>query len=308
VIFRVRFVRIIMVFIFVSTSLSSNCISFTDVGCMASSESNVESTTQKEPDKFKEFNREPFIKKYIQNVFRDKTVGNLRTKAYGWYYKHIENGVPPLPPPETVDFVSKYDCYYIGNPDKKVIYLTFDEGYENGQTEIILDTLKKHNVKAAFFVVKPYILANPELINRMVEEGHLVCNHSSRHLSMPTITDYEKFSQEFKEVEEAYQELIGKEMPKYFRPPMGKYSELSLNYTQEYGYKTVFWSFAYADWEKNKQPSVEFAQKRILERTHNGAVILLHAVSTTNAKILESIITEWKNQGYEIKSLDEFEK
>ncbi|QGU95927.1 delta-lactam-biosynthetic de-N-acetylase [Clostridium bovifaecis] len=244
----------------------------------------------------------------LKNIFTSKTYNGLNTKEYNWYFKHIKNGEPPQAPPETSYFASKYGTYYIGDTSKKVLYLTFDEGYENGYTAPILDVLKKHNVKAAFFVVKPYITSNPELIKRMVDEGHLVCNHSNHHPSMASIVDQDKFNKELSDVEEAFEEVTGKKMPRYFRPPMGKYSERSLQYTQAYGYKTIFWSFAYADWKPKEQPSHDFAKKRILDRTHNGGIILLHAVSKTNAEILDSLITEWKNQGYELKTLDELPK
>ncbi len=234
---------------------------------------------------------------------------NMSSKEYNWYFQPRKDKNPPLPPKETANFLPKYSCYHLGDTSKKVLYLTFDEGYENGYTGPILDVLKKHKVKAAFFVVKPYINSNEDLIKRMVDEGHLVCNHSSHHRSMASITDTEKFNKEFSEVEEAFEKVTnGKKMPKYFRPPMGKYSELSLSNTKNLGYKTVFWSFAYMDWEINNQPSHEFAKKRIMDKTHNGAIVLLHAVSKTNAEILDDIITEWKNQGYEIKTLDELPK
>lgn len=248
------------------------------------------------------------ILNHLKNVFKTESQANASTKEYNWYFKHVANGEPPEAPKETADFVPKYDSYYLGDTSKKTIYLTFDEGYENGYTAPILDVLKKHNVKAAFFVVKPYIKSNPDLIKRMVDEGHLVCNHSAHHPSMASILDQSKFNKELSDVEEAFQEVTGKKMPRYFRPPMGKYSEKSLLYTKSYGYKTIFWSFAYADWQPNKQPSPEFAKKRILDRTHNGAIILLHAVSKTNADILDSVITEWEKQGYELKSLDELPK
>jgi len=168
----------------------------------------------------------------------------------------------------------------------------------------LLNTLKKHNVPAAFFVVKSYIKNNPDLAKRMVDEGHLICNHSTTHPSMATITDFEKFSKELTDVEDVYKEVIGKEMPKYFRPPMGRFSELSLKYTQELGYKTIFWSFAYVDWLNDNQPSHEYAKNKIFTRTHPGAIVLLHPNSKTNAEILDDVITEWKKQGYELKSLD----
>ncbi len=244
------------------------------------------------------------LSKYLNNVFNDSYAG-LSTKEYGWYFQPRNDKNPPEAPKETANFVPKYSCYHLGDTSKKVLYLTFDEGYENGYTSPILDVLKKQNVKAAFFVVKPYITSNEDLIKRMVNEGHLVCNHSSHHPSMASIKKQEKFNKELSEVEEAFEKVTAQKMPKYFRPPMGKYSELSLYYTKNYGYKTIFWSFAYSDWKINKQSSPESAKKRILDKTHNGAIVLLHAVSKTNAEILNDLITEWKNQGYEIKSLDE---
>lgn len=132
-----------------------------------------------------------------------------------------------------------------------------------------------------------------------------MCNHSNHHPSMASIKDEEKFNKELSDVEEAYESITHKKMSKYFRPPMGKYSELSLHYTKNYGYKTIFWSFAYMDWITNKQPSHESAKKRIMQRTHNGGIMLLHAVSKTNAEILDDVITEWEKQGYVLKSLDE---
>lgn len=242
----------------------------------------------------------------IQKVFH--YYDNFSTKEYNWYFKRTQKGNPPEPPQETKDFVSKYDSYYLGNTSKKVIYLTFDEGYENGYTAPILDVLKKHNIKAAFFVVKPYITSNPDLVKRMEKEGHLVCNHSARHPSMAAITDKEKFKKELSDVEDAYEQVTGKKMPRFFRPPMGKYSELSLHYTKELGYKTVFWSFAYKDWEPNNQPSPEEAKNRILNSTHNGEIVLLHAVSKVNAELMDSIITQWEKDGYEIKPLTDITK
>lgn len=283
---------------------------FTPSGVSAKEKVNISLATpsQEACKYYKEYEEGNFFKDFIQNVFKHRQMDGNSTHEYGWYFKHKGNGLPPAAPPETSYFVSKHECYFLGNPSKKVLYLTFDEGYENGYTPAILDILKKHNAKAAFFVVKPYIDTNPDIIKRMLEEGHLVCNHSSHHPSMPAIKDRDKFQRELTEVEEAYEKVTGKKMPKYFRPPMGKYSESSLELTESLGYKTVFWSFAYEDWEPKKQPSIEFAKKKILDRTHNGAVVLLHAVSKTNAAVLDDIISEWEKQGYELKSLDEFEK
>ena len=248
----------------------------------------------------------PTIVNFFKSVFSNtKSSTELSTKEYNWYFQPRNDNNPPEGPKETKEFISKYGCYYLGDTSKKILYLTFDEGYEAGYTAPILDVLKKHNVKAAFFVVKPYITSNPELIKRMVNEGHLVCNHSNHHPSMASIQDEDKFNKELSDVEEAFESITHKKMSKYFRPPMGKYSELSLKHTQNYGYKTIFWSFAYMDWIKDKQPSHEAAKKRIMQRTHNGGIMLLHAVSKTNAEILDDVITEWESKGYELKSLDE---
>ena len=203
--------------------------------------------------------------------------------------------------------LSDYDAIYNGpkSPNVKSLYLTFDEGYENGNTAKILDILKENQVPAAFFVTRPYIKDYPDLIKRMDEEGHLVCNHTSHHPSMAKILDKEKFTKEFTEVEEEYSKVTGKEMPKFFRPPMGKYSEQSLAYTEELGYTSVFWSFAYKDWLVDEQPSKEAAKKKILDKVHNGEIALLHAVSDTNTAILDEILKELKSNGYEFKSLND---
>lgn len=245
------------------------------------------------------------------NLFKEifnQDVNGMSTKEYEWYVVNRGDSSPMEIKNEVSPWIPKYNCSYIGDTSKKYIYLTFDEGYENGYTPPILDALKKHNAKAAFFVTKHYVKTNPELIKRMVDEGHLVCNHTASHPSMAKIKNQEKFNKEITDLEKSYEEIIGKPMPKYFRPPMGKYSELSLHYTKEIGYKTVFWSFAYYDWEPNRQPSEQEAFNKILKKSHNGAIFLLHAVSKTNAKIMDRLITEWEKQGYEIKSLDELEK
>ncbi|MDU7967500.1 MAG: delta-lactam-biosynthetic de-N-acetylase [Paeniclostridium sordellii] len=228
---------------------------------------------------------------------------NSQTKEYNWYFNPRNDGKQPTPIKEA-SFFNKYDAYYVGDPKEKVIYLTFDAGYESGNTEKLLDTLKKHKVPAAFFVVDHYLKTNPDMVKRMVDEGHLVCNHSKRHPSMASITDFEKFKEEINSVEESYKEITGKDMPKFFRPPMGKFSELSLKYTQDLGYNTIFWSFAYVDWYEDKQPSHEEAKEKIFSRTHPGAIVLLHPNSTTNTEILDEVITHWKKEGYTLKSLD----
>ena len=228
---------------------------------------------------------------------------NISTQEYSWYFNPRNDQKQPEPIKEA-NFFDKYSSYYVGNPNEKVIYLTFDAGYENGTTESILNTLKKHNAKAHFFVVESYIKNNPELIKRMEKEGHLVCNHSKTHPSMASINDFEKFKEEILSVEKTYKEVTGKEMPKYFRPPMGKFSEQSLKYTQDLGYSSVFWSFAYVDWYNDKQPTHEFAKDKIYTRTHPGAIVLLHPNSKTNTEILDEVITHWENEGYRLETLD----
>ena len=183
---------------------------------------------------------------------------DLSTTEYNWYFNPREDHKQPDPIKEA-DFFKSYNTYYVGDPNEKVIYLTFDAGYENGYTNLLLDTLKKHNAPANFFVVKSYIENNKDLVNRMVKEGHLVCNHSKSHVSMASIDNIDKFNEEILSTAKAYKEVTGKEMPKYFRPPMGKFSERSLKYTQDLGYSTIFWSFAYVDWYDSNQPSHEEA-------------------------------------------------
>lgn len=244
---------------------------------------------------------------FLNSGFLNKVktqISDLSTTEYSWYFNPREDGKQPEPIKEA-EFFKKYDSYYVGNSKDKTLYLSFDAGYESGNTEKILDTLKKHNAKAQFFVVESYIEKNPELIKRMVKEGHLVCNHSKNHPSMAGITDFEKFKEEITSVEKAYKKVTGKDMPKYFRPPMGKFSEKSLKYTQDLGYKSIFWSFAYVDWYEDNQPTHEFAKEKIYSRTHPGAIVLLHPNSKTNTEILDEVITHWKKDGYKLKTLDE---
>lgn len=228
---------------------------------------------------------------------------DLSTNEYNWYFNPREDGKQPTAIQEA-NFFNKYDSYYVGDPNEKVIYLTFDSGYENGYTNTLLDVLKKHNARAHFFVVETYIKDNPDIIKRMEKEGHLVCNHSKSHPSMASIHDFDKFKSEITSVEDAYKEVTNKEMPKYFRPPMGKFSEESLKYTKDLGYSSIFWSFAYVDWYNDKQPTHEFAKNKIYSRTHPGAIVLLHSNSKTNSEILDDVLTHWESEGYRLETLD----
>lgn len=261
----------------------------------------VAEVNNKDTEEMKESEKDIKNKSKLQ----DTDISKLSRAEKNWFFQPKKNNEPSGEPQEIINLISKYSSYYLGDTSKKVLYLTFDEGYENGYTSKILDVLKKNNATAAFFVTTPYINSNKDLIKRMVNEGHLVCNHSNTHPSMAAVAakDQSKFENEFYVTEKAYEDVTGKKMPKFFRPPMGKYSELSLYYTQKLGYKTIFWSSAYHDWDVNNQPSLESAKKTIMDRTHNGGIILLHAVSKTNTELLDSIIKEWKNNGYELQPL-----
>ena len=199
----------------------------------------------------------------------------------------------------------QYDAAYVGSDDEPVIYLTFDAGYEAGYTEKILDTLQAHQVPAAFFVVGNYVENEPALVRRMAEDGHIVGNHTYHHYDMAQISDPSAFARELRLVEEAYEAVTGEAMPRYYRPPQGIYSQENLEAAQALGYRTVFWSLAYVDWLQDNQPTAEAAFSKLLPRIHNGAVVLLHSTSATNAAILDELLTRWENMGYTFGSLDE---
>ena len=219
-----------------------------------------------------------------------------------WGLSFQEEGQTPV---GNADFeeLAEYDAYYADDTEEKVLYLTFDAGYENGNTEPILDALKKHGVSATFFVVGTYIESEPDLIRRMVEEGHTVGNHTWHHPDMSQIATKDSFRQELEAVEDAYRETTGQEMTKYYRPPQGKYSETNLQMAQELGYKTFFWSLAYVDWYQDDQPTREEAFDKLLGRIHPGAIVLLHSTSSTNAEIMDELLTKWEEMGYAIRPL-----
>ena len=226
----------------------------------------------------------------------------LETGSWGLSFR--QEGAAPIGN-AGIDQLKKYDAAYIGDTSKKVLYLTFDAGYENGCTEKILDTLKKHEVSAAFFLVGNYIEKNADLVRRMAEEGHTVANHTMHHYDMSKISDKAAFTKELQDLEALYKETTGQEMKKFYRPPQGIYSEENLKMAQELGYKTVFWSLAYVDWNNDSQPTAEQAFSKLLPRTHDGAVILLHSTSQTNAEILDELITKWKEMGYSFGTVEE---
>lgn len=201
--------------------------------------------------------------------------------------------------------LSGFDAAYLGDTSEPVIYLTFDAGYENGCTAQILDVLKAHQVPAAFFLVGNYIERNPDLVRRMVEEGHIVGNHTAHHYDMSKIGDFDTFSQELKELEDLFRDCTGKELSKYYRPPQGIYSQENLEMAQKLGYRTVFWSLAYVDWNNDSQPTREEALSKLIPRIHNGAVVLLHSTSKTNAEILDELLTKWEELGYRFGTVEE---
>lgn len=201
--------------------------------------------------------------------------------------------------------LKKYNAYYVEDTKEKKIYLTFDCGYENGNTEAILDALKKHKVSATFFVVGHYLESAPELVNRMVDEGHTLGNHTYHHPDMSKISDAASFQKEMDDVRSLYQEITGKEMAMYYRPPQGKYSVANLQMAKDLGYSTFFWSLAYVDWNVDSQPSHEEAFEKLTKRIHPGAIVLLHNTSKTNGEILDELLTKWEDMGYSFGTLDE---
>jgi peptidoglycan-N-acetylmuramic acid deacetylase len=226
----------------------------------------------------------------------------LETASWGLSFR--EEGTAPLGSAGK-DALKELDAAYLGDTSEMKIYLTFDAGYENGCTEKILDVLKKHEVPAAFFLVGNYLERNGDLVRRMVSEGHTVGNHTMHHPDMSAISDRESFEKELKGLEDLFREITGEELPKYYRPPQGTYSQENLKMAKTLGYKTVFWSLAYVDWNNDAQPTKEEAFSKLLPRIHNGAVVLLHSTSKTNAEILDELLTKWKEMGYSFGTLEE---
>ena len=238
---------------------------------------------------------------YIQTSFSPKTIP---TAAEGnWGLSFQQDGEPPVAN-ASFEELKKYNAYYAEDTSKKKLYLTFDAGFENGNTPAILDALKKHDVKATFFVVGTYIKDNPDLIKRIHEEGHLIGNHTYHHPDMSQIATKESFHKELKDVETEYKNVVGEEMTKFYRPPQGKFNETNLQMAKDLGYHTFFWSLAYVDWYENDQPSKEEAFQKLLGRIHPGAIVLLHSTSKTNANILDELLTKWEEMGYKFASLE----
>ena len=242
----------------------------------------------------------------LQNDKREQSVlsESVMMETQDWGLGFSEQGQPPAGM-ASVEELKAYDTYYLGDSSEKKIYLTFDAGYENGNTQEILNALEKHNVKATFFVVGHYLETAPELVKKMVEAGHTVGNHTYHHYDMSKISDKASFEKEMKSVEEKYKEITGQEMTKYYRPPQGKYSLENLKMAKELGYHTFFWSLAYVDWKTDAQPSHEEAFEKLMSRIHPGAIVLLHNTSSTNAEILEELLSKWEAEGYSFGTLSE---
>lgn len=236
----------------------------------------------------------------VASSVRGRATSAMATVNWGLHF--AQEGQPPVGNADAKT-LSQYRAYYVGDTTKKTLYITFDAGYESGHTPAILDALKKHNVSATFFVVGHYLESAPDLVRRMVAEGHTVGNHTYHHPDMSAIADKAAFERELKATEDAYEQIVGAPMPKVYRPPQGKYNENNLCLARDLGYTTVLWSLAYVDWIADKQPTAQQAYDKLLPRTHNGAVVLLHSTSATNAVILDELLTKWENMGYTFGSI-----
>ena len=260
----------------------------------SSTEEEVKKEEPVEPEVIEKVEEEPPIL-----VTEDTSA--LSNKKIGWYFTRGKDHAQPTFGKDLTVPADKYDAIYLKPADEKIIYLTFDEGYENGYTGQILDTLKEKNVKATFFITGPYLKKEKELVKRMVDEGHEVGNHTINHPSMPSLTD-EEVEKEVLDLDRSFFEEYGKSM-KYLRPPMGEFSERTLSITRSLGYTNVFWSFAYRDWETDNQKGKDYAYNSVINALHPGEVMLLHAVSKDNADALGDIIDTARDMGYEFGEL-----
>lgn len=228
----------------------------------------------------------------------------LLQKTENWGLCFGDSGTKPRAD-ATAEEMAQYNAYYCDTTEEKVMYLTFDCGYENGNTPAILDALKKHQVSATFFVVGHFLESAPDLVKRMVEEGHTVGNHTYHHPDMSKISDADSFAEEMNSVANKFKEVTGQEIDKYYRPPQGKYNENNLQMAKNLGYATFFWSLAYVDWNVKDQPDHEEAIAKLTKRAHPGAVVLLHNTSKTNGEILDEVLTKWEEMGYRFGKLED---
>lgn len=230
----------------------------------------------------------------------------LSNELLAWGFRRGENHKQASLDTASEKVIREFEGISMGNPNSQKIYLTFDCGYEAGYTEAILDALAENDVKASFFITAHYLNTAGDIVKRMIEEGHIVGNHTVNHKCLPNISD-DEIKKEVMDLHNSLYEKFGYEMT-YFRPPKGEFSERVISVVKDLGYTTVMWSSAYDDWDKEKQGREEYGKKKILDNLHNGEIMLLHATSQDNSNILDEVIKEIKNQGYEFKSLDEFER
>lgn len=246
-----------------------------------------------------------------KNVLTSTTINgieieSLDNKKIGWGIKRNDNHEQPDVGNVNRKILDKYQGLYMGNKEQKLVYLTFDLGYEAGYTPKILEVLKQNEVKATFFITAHYVNTQPDLVKQMIDEGHIIGNHTVNHKSM-TSCSLETIKKEVMDLHSAIYDKFGYEM-KFIRPPKGEYSERTVAYTNTLGYTSVMWSFGYDDWDEKKQGREEYGKKKILDNVHNGEIMLLHATSKDNANILDDVIKEIKNMGYEFRNIDQFEK
>lgn len=232
----------------------------------------------------------------------------LSGKSCSWYVMRNKQQQPICE--KQFEFIENYNGYFVdknATEDDKVIYLTFDAGYVNENVESIVNTLKNHNAQGAFFMLEYPIKNNTDLVKKIIDNGNLICNHTACHKDMTRYCSEAEFMADIRRLEDDYREYIGGEIAHFYRPPEGRFSEQNLSFAEKNGYKTVFWSFAYADWDNNDQPDEENAVNLIMENTHNGMIILLHPTSKTNAEIMDKLLTNWEERGYRFGSLNELD-
>lgn len=234
----------------------------------------------------------------------EKDTSVMANTSENWGLGFSQEGQKPTGN-KTQDELNEYDAHFVDDTEEKVIYLTFDAGFENGNTKPILEALKKHQVKATFFVVGNYLETSPDLVKEMVADGHTVANHTYHHRDMSAMADKASFEKELVDLETLYEQITGSKMARFYRPPQGKYCESNLQMAKEMGYHTFFWSLAYVDWYENDQPSKEEAFDKLLTRIHPGAIVLLHSTSKTNGEIMDELLTKWKEMGYRFGTLEE---
>lgn len=227
-----------------------------------------------------------------------------RAEEFHWGFKKATGGVPPDAGAALESILDRHGAIYKGKPDEKIAYLTFDNGYENGYTESILDTLKKEEAPATFFLTGHYLKSAAPLVKRMVKEGHIIGNHSYNHPNMASVSQ-QKVEEELKKFDELLNQTAGVQRTNYFRPPEGVFSEALLAQANELGYRHIFWSVAFIDWHANKPKGKAYAYNELMNQLHPGAVILMHTVSPDNAEALPDFIREAKKLGYEFRTLDD---